>query len=146
MPIHDILLAVAIFVNGAKGHSALQLSRDLDCHYKTAFVVAHKIREAIPVEDGERTLSGEVEVDGAYFGGHVKPANNREIRRDRRLAVNQTGKSKVVVVMRERGGETLPLCSRPRLPPCRRLAGASRQRAPFMPTKPRPGIGCTTAS
>jgi hypothetical protein len=37
-PIRDYLLAIAIFVNGAKGHSALQLSRDLDCQYKTAFV------------------------------------------------------------------------------------------------------------
>src|SRR5260221_10455189 len=34
--IRDYLLAIAIFVNGAKGHSALQLSRDLDVQYKTA--------------------------------------------------------------------------------------------------------------
>ena len=108
MPIRDILLAIAIFVNGAKGHSALQLSRDLDCQYKTAFVLAHKIREALAAEDAERTLSGEVEVDGMYVGGYVKPANNRENRRDRRKAENQSGKRKVVVVMRERGGETLP--------------------------------------
>ena len=47
-----------------------------------------------------------------YVGGYVKPANNRENRRDRRLAVNQTGKRKVVVVMRERGGETLPFVFR----------------------------------
>ena len=44
------LLAIAIFVNGAKGHSALQVSRDLDCQYKTAFVLSHKIREAIAAE------------------------------------------------------------------------------------------------
>src|SRR5689334_14105292 len=31
MEIRNILAAIAIFVNGAKGHSALQLSRDLDC-------------------------------------------------------------------------------------------------------------------
>ena len=31
----------------AKGHSALQLSRDLDCQYKTAFVLTHKLREAL---------------------------------------------------------------------------------------------------
>ena len=30
LPHRDYLLAIAIFVNGAKGHSALQLSRDLD--------------------------------------------------------------------------------------------------------------------
>ena len=38
LPIRDILLAIAIFVKGAEGHSALQLSRDLDVQYKTAFV------------------------------------------------------------------------------------------------------------
>ncbi len=108
MPIRDILLAIAIFANGAKGHSALQLSRDLDCQYKTAFVLAHKIREAMTADAEERTLAGEVEVDGAYFGGYVKPANERENRVDRRKAENQSGKRKVVVVMRERDGETLP--------------------------------------
>ena len=48
------------------------------------------------------------EVDGGYFGGYVKPANRRENRRDRRLRQNQSGKRKVVVVIRERGGKTLP--------------------------------------
>jgi transposase-like protein len=42
----DLLAAIAIFVNGAKGISALQASRDLDCQYKTAFVLCHKLREA----------------------------------------------------------------------------------------------------
>ena len=108
MPIRDILLAIAIFVNGAKGHSALQLSRDLDCQYKTAFVLAHKIREALADTKTDETVSGEVEIDGAYFGGYVRPANWKENRRDRRLAENQTGKRRVVVIMRERNGITLP--------------------------------------
>src|SRR5579863_4316517 len=30
----DILAAVAVFANGAKGHAALQLSRDLDVQYR----------------------------------------------------------------------------------------------------------------
>ena len=48
------------------------------------------------------------EVDGGYFGGYVKPANLREDRNDRRLGRNQTGKRKVVVIVRERDGKTLP--------------------------------------
>lgn len=107
MDLRDILAAIAIFVNGAKGHSALQLSRDLDCQYKTAFVLSHKIREALAAEQAASELAGEVEVDGAYFGGYVKPANRREDRVDRRRKVHQTGKRQVVVVARERGGETL---------------------------------------
>jgi transposase-like protein len=107
LPIRDLLAAIAIFVNGAKGISALQLSRDLDVQYKTAFVLAHKLREAMAAEMKQRTVSGEVEIDGAYFGGYVKPANRKENRRDRRLLENQRGKRRVVVIMRERHGRTL---------------------------------------
>ena len=109
----DILAAIAIFVNGAKGISALQLSRDLDVQYKTAFVLAHKMREAMGAASKGRTLSGDVEIDGAYFGGYVKPENRKEDRRDRRLSENQSGKRMAVVVMRERGGNTLThVCER----------------------------------
>jgi len=37
LPLRDYLAAIAIFVNGAKGHSALQLSRDLDCQVQDGF-------------------------------------------------------------------------------------------------------------
>ncbi|MCW5696980.1 MAG: IS1595 family transposase [Bauldia sp.] len=111
-PIRDYLLAIAIFVNGAKGHSALQLSRDLDCQYKTAFVLAHKLREAIAAEQAGHQLAGTVEIDGAYFAGHRKPANKAADRIDRRLAEEQTGKRKVVVVLRQRGGRTLAFVTR----------------------------------
>jgi transposase-like protein len=109
LPIRDYLAAIAIFVNGAKGHAALHLSRDLDVQYKTAFVLAHKMREAMASEQtaiGE--VAGSVEIDGAYFGGYLKPANRKEDRKDRRRRVYQTGKREVVVVMRERDGRTLP--------------------------------------
>ena len=105
--LRDNLLAIAIFVNGAKGHSALQLSRDLDCQYKTAFVLAHKIREALAATDKDAKVSGDVEIDGMYAGGYVKPANYKENRRDRRLAQNQNGKRRVVIVARERNGKTI---------------------------------------
>lgn len=109
LPIRDYLLAIAIYVNGAKGYSALQLSRDLDIQYKSAFVMAHKIREAIAAEQASsEKLNGDVEIDGGYFGGHIRPANRKEDRIDRRRARHQTGKRRVVVVMRERRGRTLP--------------------------------------
>lgn len=103
----DLLAAIAIFVNSAKGHSACQLSRDLNVQYKTAFVLAHKLREAMALEMKDRTLSGVVEVDGGFFGGHVRPRNQKETRRDRRLKENRSGKRRVVVVMRERKGKTV---------------------------------------
>ncbi|MFC7292392.1 IS1595 family transposase [Hirschia litorea] len=106
LSLRDILGAIAIFTNGAKGYSALQLSRDLGCDYKAAFVLLHKLRESIALARHEGALQGNVEVDGAYFGGYVKPANNREDRKDRRKKINQSGKRQVVIVMREREGRT----------------------------------------
>jgi transposase-like protein len=63
-PIRDYLLAIAIDIP----HS-LQLSRDLDCQYKTAFALAHKLRDTIGVEvQSALELGGEVQVDGMYSG------------------------------------------------------------------------------
>jgi transposase-like protein len=50
LPIRVYLAAIVIFVNEVKGKSALALSRDLDVQYKTAFVLGHKIREAMACE------------------------------------------------------------------------------------------------
>ena len=65
------------------------MSRDLGTSYKTAFVMCHKIREALATEFRNMRVGGEgetVEIDGAYFGGYIKPANLKENRKDRRLA------------------------------------------------------------
>lgn len=112
MAFTDMLAAICITVNAAKGVSMLQLSRDIDCQYKTAFVLSHKLREALAAESKGRTLDGEVEVDGAYFGGHIRPANNAENRVDRRKAEHQTGTRRVVVAFRQRKGRTLPFVVR----------------------------------
>jgi hypothetical protein len=105
LPIRDYLAAIAIFVNAVKGVSALQLGRDLDVQYRTAFVMAHKLREAIGDSQTEGSLSGEIEIDGAYFGGHVKPAN--EGRAGSKAKENE-GRRQSLVIARERGGRTLP--------------------------------------
>jgi transposase-like protein len=107
LSIRDILAAIAIFANGAKGMSALQLSRDLDVQYKTAFVMAHKLREALQAQDKGVKVSGDVEIDGMYAGGYVKPANIKAYRLDRRLLANQSGKRQSVIVARERNGKTI---------------------------------------
>lgn len=108
----DLLAAICIWVNCAKGISALQLSRDLDCQYKTAFILAHKLREAMALGNDGVQLGGVVEIDGAYFGGHVRPENRKEDRKDRRLSANRDADRRVVVVLRERKGRTLPFVVR----------------------------------
>ena len=81
----DLLAAIVIFVNGAKGVSALQVSRDLDVQYKTAFVLTTSCARRWRASKMDRQLNGIVEIDGGYFGGHVKPENRKEDRKDRRL-------------------------------------------------------------
>src|SRR5437588_575636 len=46
-PLRDYLAAIAIFCNEVKGKSALALSRDLGLADKSAFVLSHKLREAL---------------------------------------------------------------------------------------------------
>ncbi len=109
LPLRAYLAAIAVFCNEVKGKSMLAMSRDLGLSYKAAFVLCHKMREAMAEEMKGRVIGddhNEASVDGAYFGGHIRPANLRENRIDRRKFPN--GKRKVVVVIRERGGETLP--------------------------------------
>jgi transposase-like protein len=111
LPLRMYLAAIAIFCNEVKGKSMLAMSRDLGLSYKTAFVLCHKMREAMASEMKARVLGGEgkvAEIDGGYFGGYVKPANHLDNRVDRRLAANQNGKRKCVVIIRERDGNSLP--------------------------------------
>jgi transposase-like protein len=111
LPLKTYLAAIAIFMNEVKGKSMLALSRDLGTSYKTAFVLAHKLREAMAAELKGRTIGGDgkvAEIDAGWFGGYVRPANRREHRADRRFTENKSGKRRAVIVIRERHGNTLP--------------------------------------
>lgn len=71
MPLHKMLQAVHLMVSSKKGISAHQLSRVLEVQYKSAWFLAHRIREAmrsgdlaVPFGSG----GGAVEVDETYIG------------------------------------------------------------------------------
>jgi transposase-like protein len=59
LPVRDYLLTIAIFVNAATGMAALHLGRDLNVSHKTAFVVTHKLREAMTADQRHATAKGE---------------------------------------------------------------------------------------
>lgn len=105
LPLKDYLIAIAIFTNAVKGISALQLARDIDVQYKTAFVLAHKIRESLMEQRDESALAGEVHMDGAYVNGHIRPKNKKVDRIDRRLAKHQKPGKRCVFVMRQKCAE-----------------------------------------
>jgi transposase-like protein len=102
LTIRDHLAVIALFCNGVKGTSALQMSREMNINPKSSFVLLHKLREAMgaTLDDGE--LEGVVEVDGAYFSKRgPRQSNRKEDRIDRRLTASH---QQVVVVAREREG------------------------------------------
>ncbi len=149
LPLRAYLAAIAIFCNEVKGKSALALSRDIGVSYKCAFVLAHKLREAMAEELKGRVVGGAgkvAEVDGGYFGGYVKPRNLAENRVDRRLSRNQSGKRKVVVIVRERNGSSVPAGSALRAKPNHGSRPASRRERFSMPTKPTHGTACMARS
>jgi transposase-like protein len=81
IPLNKWLLAFHLMVASKKGMSAHQLHRMLDVTYKTAWFMAHRIREALrerfPSSAGP--LGGKnkvVEADESYVGGKAKNRKN----------------------------------------------------------------------
>lgn len=82
LPLRDILAAIAMFVNGANGASALKLGRDLGRSYKTAFVLLHKLRETMGEMRSDQKFTGIVEVDGVWVGGKIRRRTPQDKRID----------------------------------------------------------------
>jgi hypothetical protein len=84
----DYLAVLALFCNGLKGVAALHMARDMNINPKSAFVLLHKLRQAMGAEvHGGDELGGadrQAEVDGAYFGKGPRQANRKADRVDRR--------------------------------------------------------------
>ena len=78
MPLHKMLQAVYLMTSSKKGVSAHQLHRTLEVTYKTAWFLAHRIREAM--RDGDLSAfgvgGGIVEVDETFIG-RIKGAPKR---------------------------------------------------------------------
>ena len=84
LTVKRLVLAIALSVHSVKGKAACQLKRELGVDYKTAFVLLHKLREAIAILRQALILDGVVEMDGMYVGDHLRPKNHKEDRVDGR--------------------------------------------------------------
>lgn len=91
LPLSKWFMAIALLVDAKKSMSALQLSRHLACNYRTAWYLAHRIREVMVDNDGPK-LMGVVEVDETFIGGKQRGHRGKRRNKD------------VVIGVRERGG------------------------------------------
>lgn len=117
MPLHKMLQAVHLMISSKKGISAHQLHRILEVQYKSAWFLAHRIREAM--REGDLAPfggnGGVVEADETYIG--VEPgAKGFSIRGGGQhkmkvlaLVDRDTGRSRAFVVNFVAGDVVMPI-------------------------------------
>lgn len=87
--------AIYLFTMSRHGVAAKELERSLGVTYKCAWRMAHEIRKHMAQVDGDPPLSGDVEVDETFIGGH-KPGRRGPA----------TGKT-IIMGMLQRGGDVM---------------------------------------
>jgi transposase-like protein len=108
--LHKWLLAFYLMSSSKKGISAHQLHRSLDVTYKSAWFLAHRVREAmkngglVPPLGGKGSI---VEADETYFGKQAAPKSRRaEFNLPPPVKSGRSGPAgkRAVVALVERGG------------------------------------------
>jgi transposase-like protein len=108
IPLHKWLMAFYLMASSKKGVSAHQLHRSLGIDYKSAWFMAHRVREAM--RDGELDplggSGGIVEADETYYGRTEEPRPSRQ-RKGRPYKTGSRGPrdKRPIVALVERGGQ-----------------------------------------
>jgi transposase-like protein len=102
IPLSKWLLAIHEISADKNGVSSHELGRKLDITQKSAWFMAHRIREAIAAT-APQYLTGIVEADETYFGGKAK--NMHKSKREEVIQGRGTVGKVAVFAMVERGGK-----------------------------------------
>src|SRR5580704_8541552 len=76
LPLTTWFKAIGLLMNAKKSISAKQMERDLGVHYRTAWHLNHRIREAMQ-EGAQSLFGGTVEVDATFVGGKYDERRKR---------------------------------------------------------------------
>jgi transposase-like protein len=114
MPLHKMLQATYLMTSSKKGVSAHQLHRMLEITYKSAWFLAHRIREAM--RDGDLSAfgvgGGIVEVDETFIGrvkgAPVKRAFHHKMK-VLALVDRETGRARTMVVDNVNAATLMPI-------------------------------------
>ncbi len=105
VPLNKWVLAFRLMASSKKGMSAHQLHRTIGVTYKTAWFMAHRIRESMR-DDAPTPMGGEgavIESDETYWGPKDVDTDPR-MRRRRKGKPGSGGKSKVLTLVQRHGG------------------------------------------
>ena len=69
LPLRTWFLAIYLLTQHKNGISALALRRQLGVSYNTAWLLKHKLMQAMIERDSDQALGGIVQIDDAYWGG-----------------------------------------------------------------------------
>ena len=69
LPLRTWFLAIYLLTQHKNGISALALRRQLGVSYNTAWLLKHKLMQTMVERDATHRLSGELQLDDAYWGG-----------------------------------------------------------------------------
>ncbi len=86
LPLPKVFLAIYLMTD-KQGISAMALSKHLGCHYDTAYRLLSLLRRAMADRDQQYALSGVVQIDEAYVGGHGDGRHRRGRSRDTKSIV-----------------------------------------------------------
>ncbi len=93
------LLATWLLTSHRKGFSSVQLAKTLGVTQKTAWFLAHRIREAFKEHSGS-LFDGTIEIDETFVGGKEKNKHN-----DKKMKAGRGPVGKIAVMgIKERGG------------------------------------------
>lgn len=105
LPLTTWFLAIYFMTQTKVGLSAPELMRHLGINEKTAWLILHKLMDAMDEHERSRTLCHRVELDDAYLGGRLRggtPGRGSENKRPFVMAVQTTRRGGVSYVCVDR--------------------------------------------
>jgi transposase-like protein len=100
-----LMIIISVFADNVQAVTAKAIARQLRLHYKTVLLWVHKLREIVAHHASLQQLSGEIEIDGSYHGGHVRPKNVKKTQKDlRKIPYRANDRAFCVVGARQRDG------------------------------------------